>query len=137
MTIVAIVDDSEVDRYTVKRRLSQVSGFEDILEFSAGDTFIDRYFKPLRLDPNSHADLIVLMDINMPRMDGFETVTEMERQLNGGNGVKSCVVMMFSSSDNPNDQRRAEQFDIVQGFIVKPFGESDISRLKDYFTNAK
>jgi len=135
MTIVAIVDDSEVDRYTVKRRLSKLEEFEDVLEFDAGDTFLDRYFKPLRLNPDAHEKLVVLMDINMPRMDGFETVAQMERHLDEGNGVKSCVVMMFSSSENPNDIRQAEQFDIVQGYIVKPFGEKDIGKLKSYFTD--
>ena len=131
MTVVAIVDDSKPDRYTVKRRLSKGEEFDEVLEFEAGDKFLNDYFKPIRLDPNSHEELIVLMDINMPRMDGFETVAEMERQLSEGNGVKSCVVMMFSSSDNPLDQERARQFNIVRGYIVKPFGIDDIKRLKE------
>lgn len=135
MTIVAVVDDSKADRYTVKRRLAKGTEFKEVLEFDAGDTFLKEYFKPLRLDPESREELIVLMDINIPRLDGFETVAEMERQLIEGNGVKSCVVMMFSSSENPLDRERAKQFEIVKGYIVKPFEIDDISKVNALATS--
>lgn len=132
MTVVAVVDDNKVDRYTVRRRLSKETSITEVLEFDAGDTFLETYFSDLCLDPASPERLVVLMDINMPRLNGFETVAGMEEHLSDGRGKDSCVVMMFSSSENPLDHERAAEFDIVKGYIVKPFARDDVSLLNEF-----
>lgn len=130
MKTVVIVDDNKVDRYTIRRRLSKLDNIGEVLEFDAGDTFVHSFFSEAHRNLGPDGQLIVIMDINMPRMTGFETVAEMERQIQSGGGVESCVVMMFSSSDNPSDREMAAGFEIVKTYIVKPFDQSDVAKLK-------
>lgn len=136
MKTVVIVDDNKVDRYTIRRRLSKLGNIGDVLEFDAGDTFISNFFSAAQNNLGTDGELVVIMDINMPRMTGFEAVAEMERQIKDGAGVESCVVMMFSSSDNPSDREMAARFDIVKTYIVKPFDQADVAVLKSLIEEA-
>ncbi|WP_203348000.1 response regulator [Sulfitobacter geojensis] len=121
---VAVVDDDSADRYIVKRRLSKAEGFEDVTEFTGGHELLERFFSD-QLDTTSQdLPLLILMDINMPQMDGFETIEEMQKRRTKGYGPESMVVMMFTSSNNPSDRERAGNLDLVKGFITKPLDGS-------------
>lgn len=134
MNVVVIVDDSKADRYTIKRRLSKLEGTSKIIEYDAGDTFLEDFFQSGNEIIESNDRLLVVMDINMPRLNGFETVAGMQSRVGQGQNVDSCVVMMFSSSDNPKDREMAASFDLVQGYIVKPFDQNDLSTIQKLLT---
>ncbi|MBA2479138.1 MAG: response regulator [Planctomycetes bacterium] len=61
------------------------------------------------------APSLVLLDINMPRMNGFEVLAFLKRQPQLG-GVP---VFMLSSSRRPADASRAQQLG-ADGYLVKP-----------------
>lgn len=126
---VVIVDDQDVDRYIVRRRLSKAPEIGNVIEASAGKEFLEDFFNGSGADEIKHPPLMVLMDINMPGMNGFETVKELQRRMAEGRGPESVVIMMFTSSDNPEDRRRAEELDAVKGFIVKPLDDSGVEDL--------
>ncbi|MEZ0541628.1 response regulator [Fibrella arboris] len=61
---------------------------------------------------------VILLDINMPGMNGFEFLEEyhkLDSQLKS-----NVVVMMLTTSLNPTDEHRAEQFNEVTGYRNKP-----------------
>lgn len=125
---VYVVDDEDVDRMIVRKRLERSRFgeiFEPVLESDAGDAFLDGYSKGATeaLPP------LVLMDVNMPRMDGFETIKVMEKMVETGEMATGVVVMMFTSSQNPKDQARSDACDLVKGYIVKPLCEDDIEKI--------
>lgn len=130
MSLVIIVDDNSVDRYIIKRHLKRCAFVDDVIEFDAGDTFFDQYFSTGVEDGNTGPRSVVLMDINMPRQSGFETVAKMEAAVKKNGTSNACVVMMYSSSEHPSDLERAAGFDIVAGFIVKPFAQDNIADLE-------
>ena len=69
----------------------------------------------LRL-PDMRAAL-VLMDLNMPRMNGLETLAEMKAD----SRLASIPVIMFSTSLDDDDIRRA--YDLgASSYVVKPVG---------------
>lgn len=128
-TVTVIVDDSEVDRYLVKRYLKRHADFDEIIEAETGQEFLDDVCKSGRINRAEPQPVLVLMDINMPGIDGFETAERLQEMVQAGAAPDSIVVMMFTSSDNPADKARAEAIDIVKGYIVKPLDDADIEAI--------
>ncbi|MFY8021481.1 MAG: response regulator [Bacteroidia bacterium] len=57
---------------------------------------------------------LMLLDINMPRFNGWEFL-EMYK-----NHAGKFPIFMLTSSLDPNDQRRAAEHPLLTGFFVKP-----------------
>ncbi|WP_439515882.1 response regulator transcription factor [Sediminibacterium sp.] len=66
MTFVALVDDHELLRSGLASMINSFEGFKVIMEAGNGKEFIEAL-------KNNKPPAIVLLDINMPLMDGFET----------------------------------------------------------------
>ncbi|MBD8489985.1 response regulator [Echinicola sp. CAU 1574] len=63
---------------------------------------------------SDHSVDLLLLDINMPEMKGWEFLDKMiELGLN-------LEVKMLSSSIDPRDEEKSKQYDMVSGFLVKP-----------------
>ena len=74
---------------------------------------------------NSQPDLIFL-DINMPGMNGWEFLEEYNKL---DKEIQSRVmVIMLTTSDNPDDSMRAKTWGFVSDYITKPLTKE---RLKD------
>jgi CheY-like chemotaxis protein len=84
--------------------------------------------RPLLCDPDGIALLkrlrapgmraaLVLMDLNMPRKNGMDTLAEMKADPH----LVSTPVIVFSTSSNEDDIRRAYQLG-ASSYVVKPIG---------------
>ncbi len=126
---VVLVDDNEVDRYVVRRVLSKFEEFDELRESKSGIEFLKEFFNG---DEGAHLEdqpLCILMDINMPGLSGFETIAEMEKLAIKGHGPGGIVVMMITSSANPNDRTRAEELGSVLGYTTKPLGKEGAKQI--------
>ncbi|MFK7963116.1 MAG: response regulator [Burkholderiaceae bacterium] len=128
---VVVVDDDETDRYIVQRRLTKTDDFSPVVEFTAGDEFLAAYFNGYRPPEDADQPCVVLMDINMPRMNGFETVVEMQRRMAEGRGPETVVVMMVTSSNNPADREQAKQHALIKGYMTKPIDETGVNQIRE------
>lgn len=128
---VVVVDDQEVDRYLVKRHLKRDGNFGELVEMTTGEVLLQRFFS----EPTTETDepLLLLVDINMPGLDGFETIEEMQRRMDEGMGPKNVVVMMITSSGNLKDRNRADQLGVVKGFISKPLDQKGVQQILDQY----
>ncbi len=130
---VVIVDDSDADRYIVKRRLSKSGDFGEVKEARDGVVFLDEFFNGPVLVETEDSPLLVLMDVNMPGLNGFETIEELQRRVAAGEGPASLVVMMFTSSSNPEDLALAEKLSSVKGYIQKPLDQEGIAKILEIY----
>ena len=80
----------------------------------------------LRSDECPPIDAIVL-DLRMPRMDGFEFLDALQSDRRTKK-VRAVIVMLTTSLD-PQDQARAENHPLVTDFWNKPLEESHLSEL--------
>lgn len=127
---VIVVDDNEDDRYIAKRKLAKHSDFAEVLESKAGYCFLEEYFEGTQKTEIEQPPLMVLMDINMPRMDGFETVAEIQSRIADGKGPDRLIVIMFSSSASPEDHQMAKIMETVKGYIVKPLDDAGVEKIR-------
>jgi CheY-like chemotaxis protein len=78
--------------------------------------------------------MVILLDINMPLMNGFEFLETLSTLQTVEQGT-SVVVMLTSSSFN-GDRARALEFSMVKDYIVKPLGKQRARELADKFGSA-
>lgn len=108
---VYVVDDDEDDRMFIREALQEVIGQVQIIEAFNGQDLLDQ----LMLRKEDSGSVIILLDINMPRMNGLETLVHI-RSLPGG---EYLPVIMFSTSDHQQLIRNAYQVG-VNAYLKKP-----------------
>lgn len=134
MTIpLVIVDDDEIDRYLTRRTVDDADGDFKFIEYSTGHDFLEVF----RNAERRHEEIggappptLVLLDINMPRMSGFEVLEELAKD---SVGFEQMVVVMFSSSSHAQDKENALAYDFVKTYIVKPLTREKLQGLVDQF----
>lgn len=135
MTIsIVIVDDDETDRYIVKRVVEKLEYKTRLIEFEDGDQFLD-----VVKDSKTRAEtlgvppppIIVLLDINMPRMNGFEVLESLQGDLKIGDQL--FIVTMYSSSNHAEDKSDSKKYEFVKDYIVKPITVERLDELVQQF----
>jgi len=75
---------------------------------------------------------LILLDINMPIMDGWEFLETFQKLEEDKKG--QVVIIMLSTSFNPDDQIRASKISDISGFKQKPLTLSMLDDImKEYF----
>jgi CheY-like chemotaxis protein len=71
---------------------------------------------------------VILMDLMMPKMDGWETIDEIVKR-----GLdKNVVISVLSAKDYPVE--KPKQMDFIADYFVKPFNnEKIVKKLDSYF----
>ncbi|MDP2092999.1 MAG: response regulator [Hydrogenophaga sp.] len=75
----------------------------------------------------AHGISVILLDINMPGMNGFEFLETYETL--AATKQAEAVVVMLTSSPDPRDRDRAASFASVRGYITKPIDKATASSL--------
>lgn len=109
---VVLVDDSDADNFLHRLVLEEAGLVEDIQIFLYAEDAL-AYLQ--RMEPG--AVNLILLDINMPRMNGFEFL---EAYQDLGLDPSSIVIIMLTTSINPDDEERARRYRIVKDFLNKP-----------------
>ena len=125
-----LVDDNDIDQEQYKRIIKR-SGIVDNLEVFY---YADEAFEYLKSNPDVTVD-VILLDINMPRMDGFEFLEKVTSEL--GHEVARVVIIMLTTSLDPKDRERASKFDLVRDFINKPLEISHVEHAAQLLVEAR
>lgn len=124
--LVMLVDDNETDNYVNRAILERCSFSKDIVIKNNCESAL-QYLHDNQDDINKIPDLLFL-DINMPRMNGFEFLSAFGSY---PNPVKDkCHIIVLSSSDNKNDIQKIIGNSNVNNYINKPLSREDLINLK-------
>lgn len=125
INLVALIDDDEIANFIGKKVIEQTELVKQIKTFSGGQIAIDF------LNANSNQpDLlpeIILLDLNMPGMDGFGFLAEYIR-LKPRIG-KKINIYVLSSSLSLYDHDRIKNINSVSDFVVKPITKEKFEKI--------
>nr|WKN34063.1 response regulator [Tunicatimonas sp. TK19036] len=123
--LACIIDDDPVYVYGAKRLMEIVDFCENLLVFHNGEDAI-KYLKPV-VEQGEKAPEIILLDINMPIMDGWQFLDEFAKIQ--PHCRRKIAIYMVSSSIDPADFNKAKSYSEVSDYIIKPIEEDDLRSL--------
>jgi DNA-binding NarL/FixJ family response regulator len=116
---IAITDDKQINRQTVKEKLAAYKEVQIILEARNGKDFLEQ-LKTANPAPN-----VVLMDLEMPELDGIETI----RLASASHpDIKFIVLTVFEDNDKIFESIKAG----ASGYLLK---EDSAVNIIDAITN--
>ncbi len=121
-----LVDDDQINNFINQRLIEELVITSELNLVNNGLEALD-YLKENCYAENKCPELI-LLDINMPVMDGFEFLQEFT-ELSFPNKEKVKIVMLTTSTSQ-KDLEKLENFQVA-GYINKPLTEEKILELVD------
>jgi CheY-like chemotaxis protein len=119
LKVILLVDDDQATNHYHEIMLTDWGVAEKIYKVSNGREALD-FLK----NQESEKPSLIMLDINMPVMNGFEFLEEYE-QLNEHEKASYLVFMLTSSLHN-RDIERAKGFKSLNGYCEKPMAEDII-----------
>jgi len=127
---IMLVDDNADDNFIHARVIKRSNAAANVIEKRTGRDALE-YLKSRKNDRDTHPDLI-LLDINMPGMNGWEFLEEynkLDEQLQS-----QAIIVMLTTSDNPDDKVKAKARNIASDFRTKPLTKGMLEEiLNQYF----
>jgi CheY-like chemotaxis protein len=128
---VLLVEDDLVDVMNVRRAFRKAELNYPLHVASDGIAALEMLRGPFSAVHQS-LPRIILLDINMPRMNGLEFL----RELRADPALKSLMVVMLTTSEQDSDLRTAYTYNVA-GYILKPLSVNDflkvVTTLKSYW----
>ena len=124
---VLLVDDDEINNFISIKLIKKALLNTEIMACLNGKFAIDTLMEIQRTDPAKMPDYI-LLDINMPIMNGWEFLDEYKRL--GIDPEGKCKIFIISSSVFSNDINKARSYPLVKDFISKPL---NVEKIVDLF----
>jgi CheY-like chemotaxis protein len=113
---IVLVDDDEVTNMINEKLIRKVLNFPVKAYTDAGELL--QYFTSCVVDSPEKLPDVILLDINMPMMDGWEFLEEFEKIPQDAR--KKCNVVMLTSSIDTSDIEKSKMYSSVTDFISKP-----------------
>ena len=127
---VLLVDDDKINNFINERLIKKLSFADNITVVTNGQEALD--FINLKIKAQSALPELILLDINMPVMDGFEFI---EQYRNIGEKGRTNIIVLTTST-NDKDLHRVSEAKEVSGFINKPLTEEKLKNAISQLTFA-
>lgn len=124
-----LIDDDPVSNLVTKRSIQKsgvLNEVDEILVFNnpfKGMEFLKEDWQ------DDTCDTVLLLDINMPKIDGFQLM----EGISAWGDKKNLKVAILSSSALGSDRERAFQFSMMEDFFSKPITLESIARIQEIF----
>ena len=130
--VILMVDDDDEDIYLTKRAFS--SQFDKLIFNSVPDgsslfDFLNRTGDYAAV-PDSHTPNVLLLDINMPRQNGFEVLEQLREDAEHSH----LPVVFLTTSTSEQDIRKAYQLG-ASSFICKSVNSTEMRSIASEFVN--
>lgn len=115
-----IIDDDSIYRMMAELIIKKVDANLLIEHCENGEVAIEK----LSAIKNTNDKIIILLDINMPMLDGWNFLEDIE------NGIffelNKPLIFIVSSSADESDLIKSQQYSNVKGFLQKPLKSQNI-----------
>lgn len=117
---ILLVDDSETDQFLTKLFLEEHYPHSTIHQVYDGQEALDF------LNQQTDSPDLIILDINMPGMDGLEFLAEYEKQ-----PPNATTIAMLTSSNQKKDIDAVMKYDFVKFYFTKLLDQDDINALNN------
>jgi CheY-like chemotaxis protein len=135
LNCILLVDDDEPTNFLNKIAVEELGCTEHIKIIPGAREALDYLNcagKPVPLNRDCPSPEIIFLDINMPAMDGWEFLQQYEALPDAHKS--SIIVIMLTTSFNPEDELKARKIPSVKEFRNKPLTATMLQEiLKRYF----
>ncbi|MFC5044900.1 response regulator [Aquimarina hainanensis] len=114
---VLLIDDDKATNFYNTRVVSKHHCYEQVSSVQSGKAALE-YLTSLREDTSLLKPDLIFLDINMPAMNGWEFLKEYEKLETSL--TENIIVILLSTSSNPEDVRESIIHHSVADFINKP-----------------
>lgn len=135
LNCILVIDDDEPTNYLSAMLIEEADCTHHLEIIQSGLTAID-YLMKASLDGkagNYVVPDIVFLDVNMPRMNGWEFLEEYKKIKK--DSFSKTMIIMLTTSLNPDDKLRALSMPEIAGYERKPLSMEIITRIMN--TNCK
>jgi CheY-like chemotaxis protein len=120
-----IIDDDPIAIYGIKRSMKEIDFCKTIVVYNNGQEAIDGLNN--MIVEGIALPSVILLDLNMPIMDGWEFLDDFIKIPN--NNTKKVTIYIISSSIDPRDVIKVQDYSLVSNYILKPINSTDLLKL--------
>jgi CheY-like chemotaxis protein len=114
-----IIDDDQIFVFVLKKIIDKIDNFKIVVDFKNGEDVLKI------LSNKETVPDIILLDINMPIIDGWQFLERLEKFPN----KDQFKIYIMSSSIDTNDIEKSKTFSMVKDFISKPINNEKLLRI--------
>ncbi|HLO89581.1 MAG TPA: response regulator [Lentimicrobium sp.] len=128
---ILLVDDNETDNEFHISRILKSGVCDNVKVAEDGQKGLEYIHKAIQDDTEYPKPDIIFLDINMPKVNGFEFLEEYHKL---ADGMKSkTIIIMLSTSLNPDDRAKALKYKEVGEFQYKPLTIDVIKEISEKY----
>ncbi|MCC5930839.1 MAG: response regulator [Cyclobacteriaceae bacterium] len=117
-----LIDDDAIVLYIHKVLLEESDLETEVFTFEDGESALEYIFNN---DKDDDRGFLLLLDINMPCMDGWEFMERLKKS----KAYDRIVVSLITSSIDKSDAEKSKKYDIVKSFFVKPLSMENVNEI--------
>lgn len=130
ISVAMLIDDERVDQMVYRRIVKRSGLIREAISFQYAEEALD-YLK----SPDREPIDVIFLDINMPRMNGFEFLDAAVNEL--GEDFARAVIIMLTTSLDANDRERAARYSVVRDYFNKPLSVEHIAKVASMLEDAE
>ena len=122
LSTILLIDDDSISNYITEELIREKGLCQTVITVTDGKQGLNYLQDILQANPAGLRHVLVLLDLNMPVMDGFEFMEELEAlQLH-----QQLTIAVLTSSDNHKDISQANNYHFA-AYLQKPLSINEIS----------
>ena len=124
LKLTCLIDDDPIFLFGTQKLMELENFSESYVTYDNGEDAINS-LKAINEQKGLLPD-VILLDLNMPIMDGWQFLEELERL----STPKKLTVYIVTSSVDPSDLERVTRYSAVKTYLVKPITSEVLEQIK-------
>jgi len=125
-SMITVVDDNAILRVIFNNMIKSFPDFP--LEINLFENALDAFdYLENKKQQQDMTPEIILVDINMPFMTGWEMMDKLEHY--GSDFLSQMNIYIISSSTSRSDQEQIAHYPFIDGYLLKPIDKSKLYEL--------